>query len=78
MDTATATPTRLVVISTRKAANLGRAYLDTFLGLTVVERTWEGTEFTGTVTSFVGEHAVITAPDGRWMRAASTRLAVAL
>ncbi len=68
--------TRRVTVSSRKVAYEGSRYTDQFLGLTVVEKTWEGQEFVGTVTEFRGEHAVITAPDGRWMRAATTDLRV--
>lgn len=69
---------RTVTISKRKAANAGSAYTDQFLGLTAVEPTWEGDAFVGTVTAVDATLgcAIITAPDGRWMRSASNYLRV--
>lgn len=69
---------RTVTISKRKAANAGSAYTDQFLGLTAVEPTWDGDAFVGTVTSVDASLAcaIITAPDGRWMRSASNYLRV--
>jgi hypothetical protein len=69
--------TRRITISSRKVAYQGSRYTDQFLGLTAVEKTWEGENFVGTVTGFDGEYAILTAPDGRWMRTASRDLHVA-
>lgn len=66
---------RTVTISQRKAANAGRRYTDQFLGLTVVEATFDGHAFVGTVTAVDAlGYATVTAPDGRWMRASSHNL----
>lgn len=69
---------RTVTISKTKAANAGARYTEQFLGLTVVEPTWDGTPFTGTVTSVDASLAcaIITAEDGRWMRTGSNYLRV--
>lgn len=68
---------RTVTISERKAANAGRAYTDTFLGLTVVEATYDGHAFTGKVTAVDSlGYATVTDDSGRWIRAASRNLRV--
>lgn len=69
---------RTVTISKAKAANAGSRYTDQFLGLTVLEPTWDGTPFVGTVTRVDATLgcAIITAEDGRWMRSASNYLRV--
>lgn len=69
--------TKPVTISRTLTAYQGSAYTDRFLGLTVQEPTWDGTPFVGVVTAVVGTaYAIITAPDGRWMRTATNVLHV--
>lgn len=66
---------RTVTISARKTANAGRRYTDQFLGLTVVEATYDGAAFVGQVTAVDSlGYATVTGPDGRWLRARSLNL----
>jgi len=60
--------TRWTRISQSKAATMGKAYTDKWLGVQIVFTTWEGERFVGEITKWDGLFPVASFADGSWAR----------